>query len=81
MVGLTRPGAGSSSRPGDMTVTSDIWEGVGVERRIEGGEFRACCDASVIRIRQEQLLAHKGFEALRCMYGRGRLLIFIRPRL
>ena len=53
MVGLTRPGTGSSGRPGDMTVTWDIWEGVGVERSIEGGDFRACCDASVILIRQE----------------------------
>ena len=34
----------SSGKPGEIMVMSDIWEGVGVERRIEGGDCRAYFD-------------------------------------
>ena len=35
----------SSTRNGGDSITrSDLWEGVGVERRMEGGDLRACYD-------------------------------------
>lgn len=69
----------SSSNGGNSSVASDLWDGVGVERRIDGGDLRACYfHLAFLNGESLSLNAHKCIETLGCMYDRIRLLIFIR---